>query len=431
VVRNFPRTTRRRVIAALAASSVLLGTVAIPLASADELDERKQRVQGDINDTLEHLDQSSAELQAADAALRAAQAKLAAAEQHLAETRGELAAAEVLDRQMQAKLEAAVARLEAARAELAEGREKIAEQEETLGQIAVQNYQSGDPSLLGLSMVLTSQDPAELSSQLNSVRNVLDKEAVTLDRLEASRVLLTVKEEEVERAKEEVAVQREQAAKNLERKKALEEQAEQAEAQVSDLVAIRADAHAAAVKAREADLTVLRGLQQERDKISEMLRKRAEAAAARAAAAAAAAAAAQSQASRASSGFLDYPVNGYLTSSYGMRMHPVYHQYTLHDGTDFGASCGTPIRASAGGQVIAAYFNTGYGNRVIIDNGYHRGVGLATAYNHLSSYSTHVGENVSRGEIIGYVGSTGYSTGCHLHFMVFENGATVNPMGWL
>ena len=129
MVRNFPRTTRRRVIAALAASSVLLGTVAIPLASADELDERKQRVQGDINDTLEHLDQSSAELQAADAALRAAQAKLAAAEQHLAETRGELAAAEVLDRQMQAKLEAAVARLEAARAELAEGREKIAEQE--------------------------------------------------------------------------------------------------------------------------------------------------------------------------------------------------------------------------------------------------------------------------------------------------------------
>ena len=62
---------------------------------------------------------------------------------------------------------------------------------------------------------------------------------------------------------------------------------------------------------------------------------------------------------------------------------------------------------------------------------HHRGVGLATAYNHLSSYSTHVGENVSRGEVIGYVGSTGYSTGCHLHFMVFENGATVNPMGWL
>jgi murein DD-endopeptidase MepM/ murein hydrolase activator NlpD len=114
-----------------------------------------------------------------------------------------------------------------------------------------------------------------------------------------------------------------------------------------------------------------------------------------------------------------------------MRLHPVYKRWTLHDGTDFGAACGTPVRAAAGGRVIAAYYNGGYGNRVIIDNGYHRDVGLGTAYNHLGSYSTFVGERVERGDIIGYVGNTGYSTGCHLHFMVFENGAAVDPMGWL
>ncbi len=67
----------------------------------------------------------------------------------------------------------------------------------------------------------------------------------------------------------------------------------------------------------------------------------------------------------------------------------------------------------------------------MVDHGLHRGVGLGTAYNHLSAYATSVGEEVARGEVIGYVGNTGYSTGCHLHFMVFENGATVNPMGWL
>jgi murein DD-endopeptidase MepM/ murein hydrolase activator NlpD len=434
VVRYFPRATRRRVTAALAVSSVCLSFAAVPLASADDLHDRKNRVRGDISDTLRDLDQSSAQLTAANNALQQAQSRLASAEQQLAKTRGELSAAKVLDAQMEAKLDAAIIRLAKAREELAAGQAQVTEQEELLGQIAVQNYQSGDPSLLGLSMVLTSQDPAELTSQLASVQNVLDKEAVTLDRLDASRVLLTVKEQEVQEAKEDVAVQRQAAAENLKKKRVLEAEAEAAEERVADLVRMRADAHDAAVQAREADLDRLRGLQQERDRISEMLRKRAEAARARAAAAAAAAAAAEAATDggdRRSSGFLDYPVDAYITSPYGMRFHPVYHRWALHDGTDFGAACGTPIHAAARGTVIAMYFNEGYGNRVIMDNGFHGGVGLGTAYNHLSAFSTSVGQKVKRGDIIGYVGTTGYSTGCHLHFMVFENGATVNPMHWL
>jgi murein DD-endopeptidase MepM/ murein hydrolase activator NlpD len=416
---------------------MLMSFAAIPLASADDLRDRKQRVEGTISETLDHLDQTSSQLLAATRALDAAKAKLGAAQAHLAQTRGELAAAEVLDRRMQAALDRAVRRLEDARRELAEGKAEVASQEEVLGQLAVQNYQQGDPSLLGLSMVLTSQDPAELTGQLNSVRNVMDKESGTLARLDATRVLLTVKEEEVEAAKREVAVKRREAAENLERKKALEAQAEEAERQVAGLVQARAEAHNAAAEAKAADLERLRGLQQERNRISDMLAKRAEEARRRAAAAAAAAAAREAaeeaarQSQQDAGGFLSDPVSGYITSQYGMRLHPVYKRWTLHDGTDFGASCGTPIRAAADGRVIAAYYNSGYGNRVIMDNGYHDGVGLGTAYNHLSRYSTYVGQRVERGEIIGYVGNTGYSTGCHLHFMVFENGATVNPMGWL
>jgi murein DD-endopeptidase MepM/ murein hydrolase activator NlpD len=128
---------------------------------------------------------------------------------------------------------------------------------------------------------------------------------------------------------------------------------------------------------------------------------------------------------------LSYPVDGYITSSYGMRLHPVYKRWALHDGTDFGAACGTPIRAAASGTVVGRYYDGGYGNRVIIDHGWVSGGGLGTTYNHLSSYSANVGDRVQRGEVIGFVGSTGYSTGCHLHFMVFRNGATVDPMGWL
>lgn len=432
MVRNFPRTSRRRVVAALAASSLLLGTAGIPWASADELRDRKGKIRGEIARTLGHLDHSSQELVAATQALQAAQAKLSAAQAVLAETRGELAAAEVLDRRMQKALNRAVVRLGEAREDLARGREQLAEQEKVLGQIAVQNYQQGDPSLLGLSMVLQSQDPAELSGQLNSVQSVLDKEAVTLARLDASRVLLQVKEEEVAAAKRAVAAKRREAAANLERKKNLEAKAEKVAHEVSQLVEARADAHASAAEARRADLEVLRSLQQERDRISDLLAQRAEAARLRAEAARAAAEAMQaSRGPITSNGFLDYPVDGYITSHYGMRLHPVYKEWALHDGTDFGAACGTPVYATAKGTVLDAYFNAGYGNRVIVDHGFRRGAGLGTAYNHLSDFAVAVGEDVKRGDVVGYVGNTGYSTGCHLHFMVFENGATVDPMGWL
>jgi murein DD-endopeptidase MepM/ murein hydrolase activator NlpD len=434
VFRSFVRTFRRRAVAALAVGGLLLGVV-VPLAAAEDIDDRKKGVEGDISQTLEHLDQSSAELVAATRALEAARAQLAKAQERLAETRGELAVAIVLDKRMQKELGRAVRRLREARLDLARGRADLEEQERLLGQIAVQNYQHGDPNLLGLAMVLSSQDPAELSGQLNSVRNVLDKETVTLDRLDASRVILTVKEQEVEAAKEEVAEKRREAAENLERKQALEAEAEEAEKAVSQLVGARLVAHNAAAEARRADLEMLRGLQQERDRISDILAARAEAARQRAesaaAAATAASAAAAAEASANSHGFLDMPVDGYITSHYGMRVHPIYKRLTLHDGTDFGASCGTPIRAAAGGEVLGVYYNPGYGKRVVIDHGFRHGVGLGTAYNHLSAYASYDGQRVKRGDVIGYVGNTGFSTGCHLHFMVFENGATVNPMGWL
>ena len=403
---------------------------------APALEAQRDRVDRSISETLGNLDQSSSNLVAAADALAAAQVELNEARNDLAKARGELVAAKTLDRQMQRRLEAAVRRLRDARRELAAGQADVVDQEATLGQIAVQNYQNGDPALMGLSMVMTTQDPTGLTGQLNSVRSVLVKEAAILDRLEVSRILLEVQEEEVQQARRRVAVRRAEAAANLAVKKDLESAAEDAEARVAGLTKLREEAHAAAVSAREADLEQLRGLQQEQDRISDMLKQRAEEARLLAAAAAAAAASAEGAVdlgSRPSNGFLNYPVNSYVTSQYGMRFHPVYHRWSLHDGTDFGAPCGTPIRAAAGGTVLATYHNAGYGNRIIMDNGFHsgRGVGLGTSYNHLSSDSVSVGEKVKRGDIIGYVGNTGYSTGCHLHFMVFENGTAVNPMGWL
>ena len=424
-MRSFPRTTWRRLVSAVAIGSMLAGAAALPAASADDLKNKKHKVERHIERASDHLDESSARLRRATAALQRSQARLVVAQAHLARTRGQLAAAEVLDRQMQAKLDAAVARLRQARADLDAGRAKVVDQERELGQIVVENYQTGDPALMGLSMVLTSQDPAQLTGQLNSVRNVIDKAAVILDRLEASKVLLTVQEQEVEDAKAAVAEDRAAAAENLRRKQLLEAEAQAAEADVATLVANRRDARHAATKARKADLRQLQALRKERNRIESVLRARAEAARRRARAAGAATSAVHP------GGFLSWPVNAPITSPYGWRIHPIYGYRSLHDGVDFGVSCGTPIVAPAAGRVLEEYYQTAYGNRIIIDHGFQRGVGLATIANHLSRYAVRPGERVQRGQVIGFVGNTGWSTGCHLHFTVLENGSAANPMAWL
>ena len=145
---------------------------------------------------------------------------------------------------------------------------------------------------------------------------------------------------------------------------------------------------------------------------------------ARAAAQAAAAAARGSSVVSApptSSGPLGWPVSGPVTSPFGWRWG------RMHEGIDIAVGYGTPIGAASAGTVIYCGWMGGYGNLVVIDHG----GGLATAYGHQSSIATGCGQPVSRGQIIGYVGSTGHSTGPHLHFEVRVNGAPVDPLGYL
>jgi murein DD-endopeptidase MepM/ murein hydrolase activator NlpD len=123
-------------------------------------------------------------------------------------------------------------------------------------------------------------------------------------------------------------------------------------------------------------------------------------------------------------GTLRRPVGGPITSPFGMRVHPITGVRKLHDGTDFGVSCGTPVKAAATGVVVARGSTGAYGNQVVIRHG----GGLETSYNHLASQSVTVGQRVTTSTIVGRVGSTGLSTGCHLHFMARRNGHVVDPM---
>ena len=131
-----------------------------------------------------------------------------------------------------------------------------------------------------------------------------------------------------------------------------------------------------------------------------------------------------------SHGFV-HPVGGAVTSPFGRRFHPVLHVWKLHDGTDFGAACGTPIRAAYAGRVTRVGPSTGYGNRLFLDHGRVDGHAVTTAYNHASRYVVRPGAHVRRGQLIGFAGQTGYATGCHLHLMVWLDGRMVDPMTWL
>src|SRR5690606_33322444 len=124
-----------------------------------------------------------------------------------------------------------------------------------------------------------------------------------------------------------------------------------------------------------------------------------------------------------SGGILSSPVvGGRLSSPYGYRKHPIYGYWGMHDGQDWAAGCGTPLYATAGGRIASSYYSTVYGNRLVLDHGLLAGVGVASIYNHATHYTVRVGQRVKRGQVIGYVGSTGWSTGCHLHFTVMVNG---------
>jgi murein DD-endopeptidase MepM/ murein hydrolase activator NlpD len=122
------------------------------------------------------------------------------------------------------------------------------------------------------------------------------------------------------------------------------------------------------------------------------------------------------------------PINeGFVGSGFGSRLDPFTGQIAMHAGLDFAAPPGTPILAAAGGVVSAAEFNTAYGNMVVIDHGN----GVQTVYAHASRLEVRAGDIVRRGQQVARVGSTGRSTGAHLHFEVHVNGIPQNPARFL
>ena len=433
-MRSFPRTqppstqNRSNRFRTLLACTVLLATgiaTVAPNAMAEDLRHKQRDVrekvrsaQGDLHESSKALASAARRLSRTRAALASAQVKLTAAQKQVAE-------AVRLDQLMQARLQAAEHKLALARVALDAAKKRVRVQREAIGELAASNYANGDPKLMGLAVMLNSTDPAEVTSQMNTIDSLMNKQTELLKDLKEARAQMIAEEAKVEKAKEAVAEQRKEARANLVRRQGLERSAAEAKAEVAKLVVRDRAAQAQAASARRADEAQLSALKKQEDRIRAQILERARRQ--RAAARPAVAAASRGAPAR----FLQRPVPGVVTSPFGYRRHPIYGYWGLHDGTDFSAPCGTLNRAAGSGTVISRYWSDVYGNRLYLDLGQVNGKNLTVVYNHLSGYNVGVGQHVSRGQVVGYAGTTGWSTACHLHFTVLLNGSPVNPMNYL
>ena len=462
-------TTRivRGIVAAVA--SVTMVAMTWTPAVADELDDRKRELQQQLVQQAEAIDHAHAVHDNAVVAHQEARQALADAEAALAKAESEEREAARLDKLRAEELAAAEHKLAQARADVAAAKAALESVNRRLNNEILVTTQQND-GFLNLVLLFTDVTTSNLNQRAQLADTLFDSSARQLDELEERRFALENAELEADAAEKAAEEARVAAAEQWEATQAAAAEAEELRAEVARLVAERDAAEQAAaqqitveqqredalkVEAADVEKRIQARIEAERKAEEERKAKAAaeakaardKAAADKAAADKAAADARRQEASRSaqrpvattpaaapkpapivSSSKLLRPVNGRLSSRYGMRLHPVLGYWKLHDGTDFAAACGTPMRAAESGRVSERYYNAGYGNRLMIDHGRIDGSYVTTGYNHASRYIVSVGQRVERGQVIGYVGNTGYSTGCHLHLMVWENGKVVNPM---
>jgi murein DD-endopeptidase MepM/ murein hydrolase activator NlpD len=412
------------------AVSLLLVTVVASdaaLASNDPLQNRKSSVDGQIDQLKETLEGASKDVVAAAVAVRTAQLQLAAARAASKAAQAALAAAVAHDQDVAATLAVAEAEQAKAQRQVAAGLAAQADTRTQLGRMARDAYIGS--GLSGLALALGADSPEAFTDRVALSGVALRSQGDALDELAVQQADLRARTSKVEAVAAEIVVLKKQSAAAVAARTAAQQAAAAAQARIATVLARQQAALKVAQGKAAAERNRLSALQTEQSKLQATLAARARAEAARRRAAGRGSSGGSAPAPAPASGVLSYPVAGPITSGFGLRYHPILHIWRLHSGTDFGVACGTPVHAAAAGTIISAGWAGGYGNRIVIDHGYLRGGDLATTYNHLTRIVA--SGSVTRGQLIAYSGTTGLSTGCHLHFETLVNGSYVNPAGWL
>lgn len=404
---------------AVAAGSTGASGVSASLPGA-RIDDQVRQADDDLASANKKVNAVKAELDKAQAKLKPAEKQLANAQRSVNKARAEAARA-------RAALVAAEAAIIAIKGEIVTLEAEISDLRMRIGALARVIYTSGG-QYEELQILLDSDDPAQFAERLAAMRRVSQGNSRALDELAAAQLRLDAKLAEGKQLEQTAQELRNQAQQRSDEAQAALDVVAQSKRVVEQLIARRQAIVSTADSERDKVRAQYNALAAQQARIAEAARKAREK---------------EQQKNTGSgntgsgntgsgtsggrTGTLTWPTPGYSVGGRtGPRVHPVYGYQSCHTGDDIGAPSGTPIRAAASGKVISIASGGAYGNHTLIS---HAG-GLSTMYAHQSRVAVRYGQSVNRGQVIGYVGSTGFSTGPHLHFEVHINGVPYEPMGW-
>ena len=391
-------TFKTRLVAALLSGVVLCGTPAYIMAEDEDLTNQLDSIQQQVNqqnaakaDAETVIGSVSEQLRQIEGQLRQATAELGTIKEQRVAVENDITLNE---------------------RQLAEAQKRLEGRESVFYKRVRDIYINGRLSYLDV--VIGSKDFSDFANRLEVLKRIIDSDITLINEIKKER-------SEIEAHKQKLEADR---AKLVELEKA-------ALAKQAEIEQKKAERNVVLQKAQNDRATAMQAIEElnaSSAQVSAMLKER------QAARAAAAAAAAQSSGGQGASdnwvqgtGQLGWPVSGEITSPYGYRVHPIWGTTIYHSGIDIGVDEGTPVHAADGGVVVWSGWMGGYGYAVVIDHGN----GLSTLYGHNSELAVDEGQSVAKGQVISYAGSTGNSTGPHVHFEVRANGDPVDPMGYL
>ena len=389
-------------LVALALAGALL-LVSTPVAHADltsdlqEVQERIARLESQIGSAEDARTDIAAAVLAIAAELEAMVAELTRAEALLADTEAEITATEARVGELTARIAVREARVEALRSQADRSRD------DALSRL-VELYMAAGPGSV-VPTEVSVDDPGVGIVYAERIQGAANK---VLANFTALRVQA---QGEVDRIAEERA-ELEEAVAALQTRRAVRQEEAARVAAVAAEVEARLAEQEALLAEMDRQIAEIEGeiaaLAFEEEAIKELIRQ-------------------EQTGGGSSPGILTRPVPGAVTSGFGYRTHPIFGDQRLHTGWDMNGACGSPIVAAGDGRVFLAAWKGGYGNTIMVDHG----GGMATLYAHQASFAVGYGTQVSAGQVIGYVGTTGVSTGCHLHFEVRMAGTPVDPTPYM
>ena len=425
--------------AAILAAGMLTGPVVSPASAEGSKDDKiaeRAEVDQQLEDLRIELNDVNDDLADTYLALAETELLIPQAQQDLEDARVALGEAQEEDRKVGERLTEAEEEERRLSGEVETGQEEVDRSDDELATVALSAYKGGgmpSPS----SVYVGNSSPQDAVDRSMNYRLTMASQGTRLDSLRTDQSITENSAERLSAVREEIKQLKIDAEDALERTRVAEEEATEAKNELDALYETqktqRDDLEAKKTK-YEGDQKSLETrsstLDDEIEELAEQEREREERLKAQQQQKSSGGSAPVAGSANTGGGWV-YPVNARPNSHFGWRVHPIYGTKKLHAGVDFPVACGVPVGAAHSGRVIARTYNSGAGNKLIVSHGIMNGRLVTTSYHHLQGFAKPVGAQVSAGETVGYVGTTGSSTGCHLHFETHEDGNAVNPAKFL